>query len=280
MRVPAQKPRKGPARICFLGEAPGTDELDKGRARRESRRSKAYPHYLTLARALHPELPWTGDWRKDYGVAEHLPPYPLVGASGDVFCPALRQANIGVAMGEGSSDVARELADVVLTCNDFDAMVAAVEQGRTIFANIRRSLRFLVTSNISELIVAAATMIGGLVFPFRPIQILWLNLVSDVFPALALVLEPADRRIMRQPPRPPAELPPEEPAPETDEAPAPEFSPDEMDPTKPVPREPAPAGPPPPTQQAPPAAPPPAPSPVSPTPPVVKPLPRPDGTGK
>jgi hypothetical protein len=84
----------------------------------------------------------------------------------------------------------------------------------------------------------------------------------------------------RQPPRPPAELPPEEPAPETDETPAPEFSPDEMDPTKPVPREPAPAGPPPPTQQAPPAAPPPAPSPVSPTPPVVKPLPRPDGTGK
>ncbi|MFN3648587.1 MAG: HAD-IC family P-type ATPase [Armatimonadota bacterium] len=117
--------------------------------------------------------------------------------------PALKAADIGVAMGEGSTDVARELADVVLTRNDFEALVAAVEQGRTLYLNLQRVLRFLLGSNLSELGVAAAALIAGLPFPFRPLQLLWLNLVTDVFPALALVLEPSDGEAMRRPPRKP-----------------------------------------------------------------------------
>lgn len=117
--------------------------------------------------------------------------------------PALKAADIGIAMGEGSSDVARELADVVLTRNDFEGLVTAVEQGRVIFANIRRTLRYLVASNISELLLAGVTLLARIPFPFQPIQILWLNLVSDVFPALALVLEPSDRDVMRDSPRKP-----------------------------------------------------------------------------
>jgi Ca2+-transporting ATPase len=118
--------------------------------------------------------------------------------------PALKVADIGIAMGgEGSSDVARELADVVLTRNDFESIVTAVEQGRVIFANIRRALRYLLSTNVSELLLAGVTLLAGIPFPFRPTQILWINLVSDVFPALALVLEPTDREVMRQPPRAP-----------------------------------------------------------------------------
>ncbi|HEY3412747.1 MAG TPA: HAD-IC family P-type ATPase [Armatimonadota bacterium] len=117
--------------------------------------------------------------------------------------PALKAADIGIAMGEGSSDVAKELADVVLTQNDFGSILAAIEQGRAIFVNIRRALSYLVASNVSELIVAAVALLVGIPFPFVPIQILWMNLISDVFPALALVLEPTDKDVMRQPPRAP-----------------------------------------------------------------------------
>lgn len=117
--------------------------------------------------------------------------------------PALKAADIGIAMGEGSSDVAKELADVVLTKNDFGSILAAVEQGRAIFVNIRRALSYLVASNVSELMVAAVALTVGIPFPFVAIQILWMNLISDVFPALALVLEPTDKDVMRQPPRAP-----------------------------------------------------------------------------
>lgn len=117
--------------------------------------------------------------------------------------PALRAADVGVAMGKGSSDVAKEIADVVLRRNEFDALVDAVEQGRVIYANIHRALRFLLSTNVAELLLAGASLLTGFPFPFRPIQLLWLNLVSDVFPALALVLEPVDRDVMRQPPRTP-----------------------------------------------------------------------------
>ena len=117
--------------------------------------------------------------------------------------PALKAADVGIAMGLGSTDVARELADVVLTRNDFAPLVSAVEQGRTIFANIRRVVSYMVRSNVAELTLAGITLICRIPFPFRPIQILWLHLVSDVFPSLALVLEPTDRRTMREPPRPP-----------------------------------------------------------------------------
>lgn len=115
--------------------------------------------------------------------------------------PALKAADIGIAMGMGSSDVAKELADVVLTRNDFSSIVVAVEQGRIIFANIRRAVRYLVGTNVADLVLAGAMLVLGIPFPFHPIQILWLNLVTDFFPALALVLEPTDREVMRQPPR-------------------------------------------------------------------------------
>jgi Ca2+-transporting ATPase len=130
--------------------------------------------------------------------------------------PALKTADIGVAMGITGTDVSREAADIVLADDNFATIVAAVEEGRAIFANIRKFLRFLLSSNVGEVLtmffgVLLADLIGleadgeSIVLPLLATQILWINLVTDGAPALALGVDPAEEGLMHQPPRPPTE---------------------------------------------------------------------------
>jgi Ca2+-transporting ATPase len=118
---------------------------------------------------------------------------------------ALRAADIGVAMGARGTDVARDVADVVLMDDDFASIVQAVEQGRTIHANISKSLRFLLSTNFSEILVTLGALALGVARPMSAIQYLWINLLSDVFPALALAMEPPEPNVMDRPPRDPRE---------------------------------------------------------------------------
>jgi len=117
---------------------------------------------------------------------------------------ALRAADIGVAMGARGTDVARDVADVVLLTDDFDGIAAAVAQGRTIRSNIGKSLRFLLATNFSEILVTLGALAVGIPRPMSAIQFLWINLLTDVAPALALAVEPAERDVMGRPPRDPA----------------------------------------------------------------------------
>jgi len=117
---------------------------------------------------------------------------------------ALRAADIGIAMGARGTDLARDVADVVLLQDDFGALVRAVAQGRAIHTNVSRSLRFLLSTNFSEILATLGALAIGLPRPLSAIQLLWINLLSDVAPALALAVEPADRLVMDQPPRDPA----------------------------------------------------------------------------
>ena len=119
--------------------------------------------------------------------------------------PALKRANIGVAMGITGTDVAKQTADMVLTDDNFASIVAAIEQGRIIYSNIRKFVYFLLACNVGEILIIFAAMLVGMPIPLRPVQLLWLNLVSDGAPALALGLEKGERNIMKQPPRSPAE---------------------------------------------------------------------------
>jgi Ca2+-transporting ATPase len=116
--------------------------------------------------------------------------------------PALRKADIGVAMGITGTDVSKEAADMILEDDDFSTIVAAVEEGRRIYANIRRFVRYLLTTNSAEIWVMVMAPFLGLPLPLLAIQILWINLVTDGAPALALGVEPAHPRAMKQPPRP------------------------------------------------------------------------------
>jgi Ca2+-transporting ATPase len=119
--------------------------------------------------------------------------------------PALKRANIGVAMGITGTDVSKQTADMVLTDDNFASIVAAIEQGRIIYSNIRKFVYFLLACNVGEILTIFGAMVMGLPIPLRPVQLLWLNLVSDGAPALALGMEKGDRDIMKQPPRPPKE---------------------------------------------------------------------------
>ncbi len=119
--------------------------------------------------------------------------------------PALKRANIGVAMGITGTDVSKQTADMVLTDDNFASIVSAIEQGRIIYSNIRKFVYFLLACNAGEILIIFGSMLFGLPIPLRPVQILWLNLVSDGAPALALGLEKGDPDIMKQQPRPPKE---------------------------------------------------------------------------
>jgi Ca2+-transporting ATPase len=119
--------------------------------------------------------------------------------------PALREADIGIAMGLAGTEVAREAADMVLTDDDFATIVAAVEEGRGIYDNIRKTVVYLLTGNVAELAVMLLASVAGLPLPLIPLQLLWVNLVTDGLPALALVMDPAPGDALTRPPRPPGQ---------------------------------------------------------------------------
>ncbi|MFN9643770.1 MAG: cation-translocating P-type ATPase [Cyanobacteriota bacterium] len=120
--------------------------------------------------------------------------------------PALKQAHIGVAMGITGTEVSKEAADMVLLDDNFATIVNAVEEGRLVYANIRRFVKYILGSNVGELLtIAAAPLVGLFGVPMTPLQILWMNLVTDGVPALALALEPGEKDLMRSPPAQPGE---------------------------------------------------------------------------
>ncbi len=116
--------------------------------------------------------------------------------------PAIKRADIGVAMGITGTDVAKGTADMVLTDDNYASIVAAIEQGRVIYANIRKFVFFLLSSNVAEIMIIFLATLAGLPMPLTAIQLLWLNLLTDGAPALALAMEKGDPDIMQQPPRP------------------------------------------------------------------------------
>ena len=120
--------------------------------------------------------------------------------------PALKQAHIGVAMGITGTEVSKEAADMVLLDDNFATIVSAVEEGRLVYANIRRFVKYILGSNVGELItIASAPLLGLTGVPLTPLQILWMNLVTDGVPALALALEPGEAGLMDRPPAEPGE---------------------------------------------------------------------------
>jgi Ca2+-transporting ATPase len=118
---------------------------------------------------------------------------------------ALKQADVGVAMGQRGTDAAKQAAAIVLQDDRFETVGTAVEEGRVIFDNIRKFVFYLFSCNTAEVLVLLGAGLAGLPLPLLPLQLLWLNLVTDTFPALALALEPGDADVMRRPPRHPRE---------------------------------------------------------------------------
>jgi Ca2+-transporting ATPase len=116
--------------------------------------------------------------------------------------PALQRADIGVAMGQRGTQVAQDASDIVLLDDAFGTILVAVEEGRTIFRNIRAFVRYLLACNVAEVMVVGIATLGGMPLPLLPLQILFLNLVTDVFPALALGMSEAEEDVLERPPRP------------------------------------------------------------------------------